>query len=416
MNSKRGKIFFVLPIVIIAILSLNSCSTDPVQSIQTVNGQVGYDFGYLQNAKVEIDGKLTTTDDEGKFSIPDINMPYDLKVMTSNGLDLMIINDLSNPNPFVNFEFGYFQTTTKMSAQIEATLDSMPKSNQRVFSVFVPDDGQPEVLSYYTGSSPGNVIRTDAYWFGPPSVSGKLVIYIYTKAGEKILSFDKAYVKNNVVLSNNTIGNIPFNFPTAFIANTSVSGTVDNQGMSVDLRMKLKFKNSITQNPLSQLIFSQNFYFIVPDSNAAGLFDVEIEAYYSNSKYSQRIVKPGTHNINIKLNDPVTLTSPDNNSIGYLNSMIYSWQPSVPAGKLYMLEMNCTTPFRRIRVYTTNLQTQLPDLSTVGFSLDQAKTFSWEVFEYYGFNNMDSFFNGNFSQSPAFQGYSISESRMIHLL
>lgn len=411
---KWGKKFFILPALITTIIFLQSCSSDPVQSIQTVRGQVGYDFGYLSNAKVEIDGKLTTTDEEGRFLINDVTLPYDMKILTSNGLDLMIINEVSNPNPFVNFEQGYFQTTTKMGAEIEAELDSLPATNQRVFSVFVPDDGQPKVLSYYAGSAPGNIIRTDVYWIGSPSVKGKLIIYVYTVAGDRIVKFDKAYIKDDLTVNDNSTPSVLFNFPTAFPLNTSVSGFVDNGGQSVDLRMKLKFKNSITQHPISQVSSAQSFYFLVPDTATAGAFDVEVEALTSGG-YSKRIVSPGTHDINFSPLSPVQLVSPENNTIGNLTSIIYSWQsPSANTG-LYMLDINSTGSFRRIRIYTPRLNVQLPDLSAIGFSIGQTKTFSWKVANYYGFNNTGSFLNGNYTQSASFRGFMESETRSIDL-
>lgn len=399
------------------VIFLTSCSNDPVTPGQgDINGQVGYDFGYLPNAKVEIEGKVTTTDDDGRFTIPDVTIPYDLKVMTSNGLDVIVMKGLSHTEPFVNFEAGYIQPTSKQSASIISTLDSMPASNERSLAIFIPDDGQPQVLSYYHTGQALNEIRTDIYWIGGPVVKGKVVILIFSVFENKIVKFNEYYEKNLLTIHDNSVDSLRFGFPSAIPITTTVSGTVDNySGTPAHIRMSLKFKNSLTQLPLEQRFGAFVYSFSVP-GNIPEPFDIEVVAR-DNDQLGRKIVQSNSHNNIIKIYRPVDLVSPKElDSVTYYRTP-FSWDPVIAGPGLYELKIeNHAGAFRRIRVISASQITTIPDLSQIGYNhIGGGVTYRWRVSRIFGLPDINDFVDGNFRNNIGFQGNTICDPRLVRV-
>lgn len=410
-------ISLVIWVSIFFLTIFSSCNNDPVApGMVDVSGQVGYDFGYLHDVKVEIDGRITTTDGEGKFSIPDVTIPYDLKVMTSNGLDVMVVKGLTTGKPYVNFEPGYIQTTSKQGAKIIATLDSMPFGNQRVFSIFVPEEGQPQALSYYFGGTGQTNVRTDIYWFGGPVIKGKIILMVYTVLADRIQKFDKYYEKNALVINDNTTDTVVFSNTSAHVTNGSVHGTIDNyHGIPSSVNMRLKFKNALTQYLIDRTYGTFVFTFVVPQ-NIPEQFDIEVEAV-EDELYGKKFIQPNSVNNIIKLYKPVDLVSPDNYDSASIYLTPFSWNTEIPGPGLYELEIdNYTGLFRKIRVIGEQSKMTVPNLSDIGYNhLGGGVTYKWSVKRFFGLSRINEFVNGNYRNSNAFQGESTSDYRYIRI-
>src|SRR5690606_41461408 len=100
---KKGKKFFILPIVILSLLILNSCdNTLQTPSFITVSGQVGLDFGLIEGYKVEIDGQSAVTDINGRFTIGNMLAPYDVKLVNSAGTFAHVYTNITTSNLYFN--------------------------------------------------------------------------------------------------------------------------------------------------------------------------------------------------------------------------------------------------------------------------------------------------------------------------
>ncbi|HLT24747.1 MAG TPA: hypothetical protein VK004_06445, partial [Ignavibacteria bacterium] len=131
---KKGKKFFILPIVILSLLILNSCdNTLQTPSFITVSGQVGLDFGLIEGYKIEIDGQTAVTDINGRFTIGNVLTPYDIKLVNSSGTFAHVYTNITSSTPYFNLGPSSIQNlNSTIATNVNVELTVPPGSSQSV--------------------------------------------------------------------------------------------------------------------------------------------------------------------------------------------------------------------------------------------------------------------------------------------
>lgn len=404
------KYFFPLSLLIMSTI-FTSCDEGIVPgSTITVNGQLTHSFSYLEDYLVEIDGKIATTDGHGKFTIQDVEVPYDIFVMLKGGRTATVFKDVSTTEPFLNLSVGNVNGYHGNFEQIVTTIPFLT-SGQRAISSFIP---QNDVQVYCSSGWGVNKVITNIHWEGAASINGKQVILYFTYENDKIVSYDRFYEKNVTLSSQIHYDTIFTGDPFIDPVESHVSGTIVNplNNSASSSKATLGFQNNMGFIQMESMLNSSKFNYIVPETLPIDfIFKVNVNASnYSGYPISQinKILLPGTSNNVINLHSPSYFISPlENDSISLYNSQIM-WNQSDGNG-IYMIDISAASGGSSVRIFTISLEEIIPNLSSFGFTYEGSGTiYRIAIWKYYNFLSMDDFLSKN-GQIEKYEGVSASD-------
>lgn len=402
----------------ILISSFASCSDSPVipQKV-TVSGSLEFEYGYADNYKVEINGNIAPSDINGKFTIPDVEIPYDLNIMSPDS-NIFIYKGLTSSSPVINvsgqqainFQNSFSANVTVISSEIS--------SPQRAKIFFVPDEEDIEVFGSFFGNISGSGSMSPLYWDKYNSITGKLCILIYTRSMVRITSYDRFYEIDNITLSNNiskTI-NLDSGYSYSDPGEKIVSGTISTSfsGSPITIMVNSYYSNFVEYSPFNILedFQVQNSYSLLVPQVLPEYFSMEVRADIFGSPYEfssgRKSVFPQNNSDPIYVYKPVSYTLPEQNGIINLYGGRFSWDAGDGTG-IYELGMGLQTDGKQIKVYTASTSTSVPDLSAMGFTyIGNGQHVIYNVTKHYGFYDMNSFVRENYKKSDLNKGYSYS--------
>lgn len=397
--------------------SCDDAGVVPGGNVISVKGTIVSYGAPAEGYTVSANGINTQTDPDGKFILTGVEIPYNLIVAPpqSNGI-FSYYSALSSDDLYINVtqnvSGGYHK---KVSLFVD--MDFLTQ-DQRLLSVFIPDNGQETVRS--TPFSNQDTLGCIVQWNESSSVAGKLILMVYTLSNNKIISFDRYYEKTGLTITTDEILNdtITINTPFLDIPEETVSGTVYNPNGSSEntqTTMLIKFPNNIPLH-IERFYNFPNFDFVVPVLNSLNVEYIVEASSIAGDPYSFRSlnVNPGSVNNFLQLYRAPDMIFPGVNDTAVLSSTNFKW--SAEDSPLFRVALYPSFGSSTIMVYTNSLETTLPDLTAYGFNINTNNpSFMWNVTAYYGFDNMNTFLNEN-NQLNGTEGISGSNFRNLFLI
>lgn len=392
-----------------------SCNnTVEVPTFVNVSGQVGLDFGLLENFKVEIDGQTVTTDVNGRFSIGNVLIPYEVKIINPSGTFAHTYKGLSITNPYFNLgPSTLYPLSFTIATNVNVELPFAPAGDQAVMVKFIPDTDEPSSHTQTTTIN-NNEIFTKIRWNEQTEINGRMMVMYYTKSGPKIASYDRLYHKQVTLYDDVPV--IYSILPSDTYYNpdeSTVSGNVSQTFNTVsNLDFNLVFNGRREENFFEISSNVNSFFYIVPQSLPFD-YKIRIRAItgYGNEELAQGMkdVLPGTNGNIIDLFDAPSVTSPLLNDSISLYTTLFQWTTGQGTG-VYQLGFLLSegSNLHVVYLHTSALSVNVPDLSGIGFTYTSGTSCRVYVRKFYGFNTVNSLVDGNMVDDPNYSGSSIS--------
>jgi len=394
------------------ILLIYSCSNDDSEPVFTVSGKVINENGYgIPDTKVFISGtnEPTTTGADGTFAVNGVTAPYDLSMASGN--------------------FGYlYKGLTTFTPQLLA-YGSGATSNSAALTVVIPSmtAGQLCRILFTDGANvqsydgfirfPRDSTTFQVYWSGAASITGKIIVLIYTAAGDEIIRYDKYgeldnYTINNAGVQRQTFTASDINVVPGF---ETVTGSVEPPANYDNLKSELLIKygtegSSFRGIGLYQLS-GNTFSFIVPTGLTTTPV-ISIMGMGSGSDHRQtyktRVVNiPSSENV-ISLETATELISPPENESNIDFNTDFSFSPGTGTGVNVVLFKGHGNIFY---VFTTASTVKFPDLSKLGLEFSASSFYNWEIYKFNTFTGIDRFVSSGIHFDPDYVSFTLSELR-----
>jgi hypothetical protein len=385
--------------------SLNSSATitiNPADSITVAGTVLGENGLPADNCTVAIVGRQNAvTDSQGKFSIANVTVPYDLAVVNTSLKLAVIYQGLTRPDPYVYF-WGFNPGTQRTAVSVSGTLNNSHLVNTALpfprAAPAVVTFGSPQVASAVlaTGVVPAAFNFTNLQWYGGATVTGTLSALQWDWDSNSLPTGNWLYGSTSDVgisaggtLANQVLAMTP-------LAPTSVTGSV-NTVPNMTLRQKavqVDFPSGgfvpIVIHTDSTAAFSYNTPSV--SSTVATLSVVAIATLATNevSFSFRKKLATNASNVVLDLRDPPVLTNPVDlgTNIGYSDE--FRWTKFAGGVQVMVVTAGATDPW--YAVFTMSDRTHLPQLSTFGISgmdLPAATQYQWSVFGEAPFTSID---------------------------
>ena len=406
---KYTKIFIpVLPALILFLFSYSGCSDDPVNTIVTYQSPITVSGKVLNivnqaspNVMVQIGEQSVTTASDGSFSLNNIRMGYNLRLIDNTG---------------INTKYFYGLTAGRLRLQGTQTIND---SLQCEISVSFP----PEILS---PGVTGKIIFTDfnyvnAYgflsqdlpmnvWLPDNSpVTGKIILITYkTDASGKIISYENFGQSAPLQVMNG--GKYSYNFSAAEVAlnpgEVSLSGTINKQtGFNEGItNYFLTFSNKKTPNYSVLLAFeniSGNNFNIITPSNlplefSNMIFSYSTDGMVNNSELFK--LPAGPSGISLDTKSAPELLTPEDNAVYVTSSTLFSFTAGTGSG-IYQVNLYDLTLQKNYAIYISSNSFSLNDFSDLFPNGISNSVFKWSV-EKIGYSNSLNEFAAIYSDRP----------------
>jgi hypothetical protein len=405
----KAKLFAIAVIVILS-SHFFACSDsgDILTTGQKTNvsGKViGGFFNYgTPNIKIQIEDKVTFSDNYGRFYISNVSVPYDIYLRDTTLDKGTVIRNLSLSECWIPYTAKNPPTNTP-TGTIKVSLNNITgyKNN---WKIFFSDGKNYNGISNVESDSTGSV---DVVIWDNSIVTGKVFVLNYSMTGGEITSFDKFGYIDNVSISAGGVVNLVFNDsmltfnpPEALISGT-ISGIPPHTNMfptftSISFSPR-KYNAYFTDNCLYN-ISSSNFNLVIP-SNLPVNFYPFMEINLSDSGgfgYNKCLVKyllpkNGAVGLNINIPESPQIISPPANSYIDTNNII-SFLSSSP-DRVFCIRFEDST-LLSYDIYTTSENINMNNLWKLGIKSFTPNTrVAVGVTAYIGAKNINEYFNPN---------------------
>lgn len=363
-----------------------------------VEGFARNTFGQpLAGIIVKINNSTYVTQPDGKFIFENVMTPYSMIVKDTAFNSNYLYKDLTTPYPSIT---ASFMEQSNPVAGINVSLPAGSSNGKLIFTNY--DD----VNSYGFINSDLRV-RT----LGHNSVTGALIVLLYTEENGKITDYTHFGVKENLTISPGENYNVNFSASELSFnpAEETFTGTVVAP-QSPDYTNTFGFISfSNYQFPEYMMILSLgnvqelNFNFVLPANLPIQCKKMIGAISYNDSKGFMTNVNSMPGNITLTGPASSSLISPENNATGVNASTVLKYTP-VNANSIYAVQINTST------VYTNKTEFTLGELEQLGFDLNTSQTLTWRVSSIGPYNSTDEFVN----RPPKVDKFYVpSESRTI---
>ena len=400
------------------ILFMYSCSNDdndpvsPAPTTNTVTGKVINEIGNgIPNTTVFITGtnEPTTTGADGSFAISGVTAPYDL-IMVSG-----------------NFGFQYKGLST-FTPQLLA-IGPASTSNSATLTVVIPamTAGQ-QCRAYFTDgvnvqsvSAPivfPAVTKTfSVSWPSGASITGKIIVLIYTVSGTIISHYDKYGEIANYTINNGGVQTQTFTSSdiTVVPGNAIVTGSISspaNYNVSGSALL-IKFGNAgspLSGSGLYQIAGNTYSYNVPTGLTTAPVISVEGVGTGPNNIQTFKagtVTVPSTGNV-IILESAATLSSPPNGETNINFNTNFTFSSGSGTG---LNVVSFTGQGKSFYVFTTASNVKLPDLSNLGLGISASTVYNWNLIKICTFSGIDQFVSSGIYFNPGYVSESFSETR-----
>lgn len=378
----------------------SSDSTGPAPgspgSVISISGKVlGQNNQGVAGVPVFVTGKPSTnTDANGNFTFASVTIPYDITVITAASKLALVYKGLSRTDPTLVF-LGLSAGTSR-SATVAGKISG---------GAFTPNQPADHVTRVVYASQEGSGSTTTAIdgtfgpqsvsWGGPATTTGSIyALQFQTSGGLPVAAGYKGYgVKNGVVL---TDGNPLINQLDTLqtIATAQLTGTVTTAaGYTIYAKvMSLKISNFASLQIFSDPTTTGTLSYYTP--NIAGTTMVfAVGARVGASGTSESVLfKPGiaagTSGLAITLPASPEPSLPIAGATGIDTTVTFSW--TAYAGGVHLVLFDGGVGDPSYYILTAGTSTAIPNLQPSGLGLPLNKPYTWRVYGFAPFTNIDN--------------------------
>lgn len=368
----------------------------------------------ISGVTVVIGSSTSVTDAEGNFSISGVTTPYTAKVVLAAGSNPVGImyEGVTSENPvFFGTGLPSSPNTAKLTVSIPALLP-----NQQA-QIFFADAGILNYSNTISGAEISDSIRVN--WTGSSTITGKIVVLVYTFAAGQITTYDKYGEKLNYVLNNG--GVVSESFTNAELSmnpgeNTVAGNVLPPTGYTTPkahLMLKFSTAGSIANaSRIGNELLASAYSFVVPTGLPSSfLIGVEGRSSGTIGEFNQKIitVNSGSTNNNINLLAGANLSTPPDNATNIDTNTTFTF--SAGTGGITLISFNGTGRTFIVVTGSTAGSTKIPSFSSFGLGLGSNVNYSWSVARLPNISSVDAFVNAAPYSNVNFNEVNQSESR-----
>jgi hypothetical protein len=352
----------------------------PAETTSPVTGTlVDYRRRKLTGVSIRIGDQQTTTNAEGKFTIPDVASRYDVTILIQTSINNATANfiwqfqGLSRRDPTLQVFRGLPENFAEFRSHIDnVTFPLM--TDQTILLGWSSPDGD-----FSTDTTYVDLEYLSPMWTGPAMSPGTAHALLLTTSGG-IPSQYHAYDTQSVVMTANMQGQASFDLGKPIPQSTVVKGAVTGNPSLGDRHNEvyLRFRDQNTALKLvDQWSAADSFEYPVPNLPGSSLTVVAksvanppgIAAAYAE-------VEPGGPQLTLELPALPTLTAPDDGKTNIDGDTEFHWNGSA---HVFLLAARSIPTNDAIYVVTEAKQTRLPIGIQFGYTPQASSDFSWSV-------------------------------------
>ena len=395
-TNSRNAVLIMGVLVVAGCMLMAGCKSDsdsagPGTGAITVAGKVIDEAGRaVQSAPVVITGRpATTTDANGTFTVTDVPTPYDAAVILSSSKTAIIYKGLTRTDPTLYFTGA--SVSVPNSATISGTLSGgagypLPVNHvSRAFFVATED------LASSIPNSTTGAYALSTSWNGAATISGTIHGLQWETNGSGMPLTYKGYgTKTGVTITNGG------SFAGQNVALTAATAAVVSGSVTIPAGFTLGTKsialnfNKFGTIPLGTDATSATaFSFNVP---AIAGFTLQLAATASAASLGSSSMAvnttSGTTGITIAVPASPQHSLPVNAAAGVTTTTPFSWT-AVPGG-VYVVRFDGPAGEPDLLVVTSATSATIPDLSAQGLGLGASKAYTWAIFSFGPFADMNA--------------------------
>ena len=354
-----------------------TASSAPVQgSVIDADGEP------VANVQVELGATLVHTDTEGRFTVPSAPPRYDAAIATADGSRGYVFRGLGSRTPTLRL-FDVSTSLRSESAHVRATL-AAPLAKGATLSVFLACNDPSVRIASSAPKADGGDIDIDVRWIGPARAQVDVTAVAYlpsdtTAAPSRYLGVATA---RDVRVDAGATSRADLAFEE--VAERTVVVRPKLPGYSVEwTSLVLDLGGGARAGRLSDSLESgDEVSFLVPDL-AGAAFRAEVNAYGPSGSLSTAAsgeVGAGGQ-AEVAMAAAPVLLAPADGEARVNAATTFSWDaaPSAVSWVYFGPEDQSREGAPRIWVATPDAETTLPDLHSLGVSLDPSASSMWYV-------------------------------------
>lgn len=377
--------------IVLAGCSKDSDSSTGASGVITVTGKViAFSALPVSNTAVVVTGRpSTTTDGNGMFTVTDVTTPYDVTVIYSPSKTAMVYKGLTRSDPTIYFTGSVVAPAN--SATVSGTISGgagypLPAShNSR--AIFIATD----VASYASPNPATGAYSIGVSWNGAATITGTLhALQFQFDASGMPVTFKGYGTKANVTLTGGGT------FASQNVALSAITGSTVAGSIVVPVGMTLGTKTlSIALNDAgdvsigSETTSSTSFTYAVPEiPGATVVLAVSASSGSLGTTALAKRTTVGTSGLTLTLLAPPQPSLPVASATGITTTTPFTWTPV--SGGTYILYINGGGGDPSYYIVTTSPTATIPDLTAQGLGLPTNKAYSWIVYSFGPFADMNA--------------------------
>lgn len=334
---------------------------------------------------VSIGERTVETDADGRFSIADVESPYDAKLMlrtirlNSPSRYGYVFEGLMRADPTLQV---YSALVERSASSLDLTIlnaDLPGDSDRMVLLGFASPDArfletsiQREVLS----------ILGEPAWTGPAEISGPVhalrIISSDGFAGSPPAVYE-AHQASTLSARDGEVAELVLDLHASIVPTASVSGSVT--GGTLDARsnaVALRFEDGAVLPLIDESGVAPSFEYLVPAFEGSSLTVAAVDGVIAPYAVAWRDgVAPGASDVVLNVPNPVTLTAPQSGA-PVTPSTLYSWSSLGQTARTFVWRVEFRDTFEGMLVITSRTQIELPTFPD-GFTVPAGTPYSWSV-------------------------------------
>lgn len=363
----------------------------------------------VPKVKVNIGNAEVTTDNSGKFSIPNISFPYNVTIAEKTSATAVIYKNLAINNPELVL-FGDLENKFSNYVALNISFPKIPDGGSAVVKLISTETFECKEATAVAGDS---TIKIHVIW--PVSenyINGQVVYLLKDEKGFQTLKFTKVSIHRNDVDKKVTVSKKKGNaLITSFVnvyqpyeKNLKTEFDVSLFFFNYNLNSGIKFSENSSGNEKTQVW--------VPDKvSITNKILLRGSGLYNNgSGYTGlNYVSPGA-DLKLYPESPPELFTPSDNYLGANGKTNFSYSLGSGTG-IYVIEFRSENPLLNIYVVNSDRKTNLSYLSRNEF-YNGSYQFTWRVRKYITFFNESEFVKPNvFKNDFSYKAVLYSEKR-----
>ncbi|MEO8665782.1 MAG: hypothetical protein ABI462_09820 [Ignavibacteria bacterium] len=389
----------------------NGTSGPTPTSTITVSGKAVDQIGSgIVSATIVIGDSIKTTAADGSFSISNVTVPYDVKIIT--GGTGMVYKGLTTASPKL---LGLGAAVTPNSATLNVTLPALV-ANQSATVIFT-DQSTVQASDNFTFPATAANITVDWAAGSGTSISGKIIVLVYTLAGGNITTYDKTGEKPQAL---NNGGVQAVNFTAAELTTNpgelTISGslTIPAGFTSPNNLLGLKYITNASNQYVSVIDYFSTaaFNYVVPTGLATTpqfVVGGGVTGPVSIQKTSRYVIATAPNpSLTIVLETPPNLTTPPNAATNIDTNTNFTYTTGSGTG-IYLASFS--TVSKTFYVFTNSTTTKIPNLNAFGLGVGSSLAYNWNVIRINDITTTDAFVAAPLLFNTLFSATATSEQR-----